>query len=74
MPECYGPFSTVHDRLRRWHKDGTWWRILETLLAHGRKFDRIDFEFGAMDGSVVRAHKVAAGARKKREGGRGADA
>ena len=26
--------------------------------------DQIDFTFGAIDGSVVRAHKAAAGAKK----------
>ena len=65
LPKRYGPVSTVHDRFRRWGNDGTWQRVLDALQARARKMDRIDFEFGAMDGSVVRAHKSAAGAQKR---------
>jgi len=65
LPERYGPWSTVYDRFRRWKNDGTWSRLLDALEAQARKMDRIDFEFGAIDGSVVRAHKSAAGAKKR---------
>jgi len=65
LPERYGPWTTVYDRFRRWKKDGTWQRLLNALEARARKMDRIDFEFAALDGSVVRAHKSAAGAEKK---------
>ena len=65
LPKRYGPVSTVHDRFRRWGNDGTWQRVLDALQARARKMGRIDFEFGAMDGSVVRAHKSAAGAQKR---------
>lgn len=64
LPERYGPWSTVYDRFRRWRDNGTWQRLLDALQAQARKMDRVDFEFGAMDGSVVRAHKSAAGAQK----------
>lgn len=64
LPERYGPWSTVYDRFRRWRIDGTWQRIVDALQGQGHKLDRIDFEFAAMDGSVVRAHKSAAGAKK----------
>ncbi len=64
LPEHYGPWSTVYDRFRRWRRDGLWQRILDTLQAQARKVGRIDFEFAALDGSVVRAHRCAAGAKK----------
>jgi len=64
LPERYGPWSTVYDRFRRWRIDGTWQRIVDALQSQARKLDRIDFDFAAMDGSVVRAHKSAAGAKK----------
>jgi transposase len=70
LPRRYGPFSTVHDHFRRWQKDGTWQKILDTLQARSRKLGRIDFDFGAFDGSSVRAHKAAAGAEKKDERGK----
>ena len=65
LPAKYGSRSTVNERLLVWQRDGTWERILQTLMARGRRFERIDFELGALDGSVVRAHKAAAGAQKK---------
>lgn len=65
LPERYGPWSTAHDRFRRWSNDGRFDRILNGLEARARRSGRIDFEFSAVDGSTVRAHKSAAGARKK---------
>lgn len=65
LPERYGPWKTVYGRFRRWAQTGLFQKILETLKARARKADRIDFEFSAVDGSVVRAHKCAAGAQKK---------
>ena len=64
LPERYGRWKTVYDRFRRWRDSGLWQRILDALLARARKLDRFDFDFGALDGTVVRAHKSAAGAEK----------
>jgi transposase len=65
IPERYGPWSTIQTRFRRWCKEGLWQKILDTLQARSRKLGRIDFEFSAVDGASVRAHKAAAGAEKK---------
>ena len=65
LPERYGPWKTVYGRFRRWTRSGLFQKMLDVLEARARKADRIDFEFSAVDGSVVRAHKSAAGARKK---------
>jgi transposase len=64
VPERYGPWSTAWDRFRRWRNDGTWQRIVDALQAQARKRGLVEFDFSAMDGSVVRAHKHAAGAKK----------
>ncbi len=64
LPTRYGPWNTVYDRFRRWKKQGLWQQILDALEAQARQMDQIDFTFGALDGSVVRAHKAAAGAKK----------
>jgi transposase len=64
VPERYGPWSTVYDRFRHWRDEGLWQRLVDALQARARKYDRFDFEFGAFDGTVVRAHKSAAGAKK----------
>lgn len=65
LPSRYGPWTTVADRFRRWRQQGLWQQIRAALEAHARRMNRIDFTFGALDGSVVRAHKAAAGAKKK---------
>ncbi|MES4892297.1 hypothetical protein [Streptomyces sp. NPDC096012] len=54
----------VHHRLRTWAADGTWQRILTTLLAQA------DAESGlervvAVDSTIVRPYQHAAGARRK---------
>jgi transposase len=64
LPEGYGPWKTVYDRFRRWSKSGLFQKMLDTLEAQARRAERIDFEFSAVDGSVVRAHRCAAGALK----------
>ena len=65
LPERYGPWKTVYGRFRRWSQSGLFQQLLAVLEARARKADRIDFEFSAVDGSIVRAHKSAAGAPKK---------
>jgi transposase len=65
LPERYGPWKTVYDRFRRWSKNGLFQRMLAALEAQARRAERIDFEFSAVDGSNVRAHRCAGGARKK---------
>lgn len=64
LPERYGPWKTVYDRFRRWRDSGLWQHILDVLLAIARKEDRLEFDFAALDSTVVRAHKSAAGAKK----------
>ena len=65
VPTEYGNWSTVYERFRRWRMSGLFQKILDALESAGRKAGKIDFEFSAIDGSVVRAHRSAAGARKK---------
>jgi transposase len=66
LPERFGPWGTVYDRFRRWTREGLWDRILERLQAQRHADGRIDWELFCIDGSIVRAHKAAAGARKKK--------
>jgi len=65
IPERYGPWSTIQTRFRRWSKEDRWQQMLDHLQAFSRRLDRIDFDFSAIDGTSVRAHKAAAGAEKK---------
>jgi transposase len=65
LPPEYGKWSTVYERFRRWRQSGLFGRMLDKLEAAGRKTEKIDFEFSAVDGSNIRAHRCAAGALKK---------
>jgi len=68
VPERYGPWKTVYDRFNRWRKDGTWAKILDTLLSRLDKAGLIDRELWLVDASVIRASRAAAGAKKKGAG------
>lgn len=65
LPERYGARSTVHGWFSQWSKDGTFDRILQRLQLRLDGEGHIDWELFAIDGSVVRASRAAAGARKK---------
>jgi transposase len=65
MPERYGKWKSVHDRLCRWRSNGVFDRILTALRVRLDKQGKIDWDLWLVDGSNVRASRVAAGARKK---------
>lgn len=65
LPGRFGPCKTVYDRFWRWSRSGFWDQLLERLQARRHADGQIDWELFCVDGSVVRAHKSAAGARKK---------
>jgi transposase len=62
IPERYGKWQTIYDRYTWWRRDGTWERILKALQLKLDAQGAIDWEQWALDGTVVRAHRVAAGA------------
>ena len=66
-PERYGPWKTVYDRFNRWRKDGTWAKILDTLLLRLDRKGLIDRDLWMVDASVIRATRAAA--RDTRGGG-----
>lgn len=64
VPERYGKWTTVYSRFQRWRKQGVWDRVLAELQTMKSRDKRIDWEIHLIDGSVVRAHQHAAGAKK----------
>jgi len=64
LPEEFGKWNTVYCRLARWTREGLWDRIRRRLLYKLNQKRRINRQLWCIDGSVVRAHRVAAGARK----------
>lgn len=65
LPECYGSWNTVWSRFRRWRDAGIWDAILRTVQEEAAHDDELDGSLTMIDGSNVRAHQHAAGARKK---------
>ena len=64
LPKRFGPWKTVYDRFNRYRRDGTLDRIVERLQMKLDQAGRIDWELFCVDGSSVRAHRAAAGAKK----------
>lgn len=64
LPERYGLWETVYSRFRRWQEAGVWDRVLAALQAEAASDGRLDWTLHVVDGSVVRAHQHAAGAKK----------
>lgn len=64
IPERYGNWKTIYDRSTWWRRNGTWDRILKALQAKLDAQGQIDWEQWSLDGTIVRAHRAAAGAEK----------
>ena len=64
LPERYGPWQTVSTRFRRWQQAGVWDRVLAALQAEADAAGELDWSLHFLDGTTVRAHQHAAGAKK----------
>jgi transposase len=63
MPERYGKWQTLATRFYRWQRQGIWQRILDALQAEADADGKLDWEVHLVDGTIVRAHQHAAGAK-----------
>lgn len=64
LPERYGPWPTVYSRFQRWRKAGIWDGILAQVQATADDQGTVDWDVHFVDGTTVRAHQHAAGAKK----------
>ncbi len=64
LPERYGAVGTVSSRFYRWRTAGIWDRIWATLQQQADAAGHVDWQLHYIDGSIVRAHQHAAGAKK----------
>jgi transposase len=64
LPERFGPWRTVYSRFRRWQAAGVWERVLAALQAEADARGDLDWALHFLDGTIVRAHQHAAGAKK----------
>lgn len=64
LPEKYGNWRGVYNRLRMWAADGTWERVFTALIAQADADEDLKWAV-SVDSTIVRAHQHAAGARKR---------
>ena len=64
LPGAFGPWQTVYSRFRRWKQAEVWDRVLAALQAEADARGELDWELHFLDGTVIRAHSQAAGAKK----------
>ena len=64
LPGRFGPWQTAYSRFRRWQRAGVWDRALAALQAEGDAKGELDWARHFVDGTTVRAHPHAAGAKK----------
>lgn len=65
LPERFGKWQTVYDHFNNCSKDGTFDAILQRLQSASVAAEEIDEGLWCVDGTIVRAARCAAGARKK---------
>ncbi len=65
LPALYGKWQTVYSRFRRWQQGGVWDRVLAALQAAADARGELDWSLHFLDGTVIRAHPHAAGAKKE---------
>jgi transposase len=63
LPERYGPWQSVYTRFWRWTRAGVWDRLLAAVQRQADAAGELDWELHLVDGTVVRAHQHAAGAK-----------
>ena len=68
LPERYGPWQSVATRFYRWVASGVWDHVLAALVQQGDAAGRLDWSAHYVDGTVIRAHQHAAGARRQKGG------
>lgn len=63
LPERYGSVGTVSSRFYRWRQAGVWDRLFAQVQQAVDGAGRLDWEVHYVDGTSVRAHPHAAGAK-----------
>jgi transposase len=64
LPELYGPWRTVASRFYRWQRAGIWNQLLAAVQAHAAAQGQLNWDLHYLDGTMIRAHQHAAGAKK----------
>ncbi len=64
LPERFGPWQTVYTRFWRWTRAGVWDQLFAAVQRQADAAGQIDWQIHFVDGTIVRAHQHAAGAKK----------
>jgi transposase len=64
LPERFGAWQTVYTRFWRWTRAGVWDRLFAAVQRQADAAGQIDWQIHFVDGTVIRAHQHAAGAKK----------
>lgn len=64
LPERYGPWKTVATRFYRWRRAGVFDRLFGEILRLADEQGKVNWEVHFVDGTIVRAHQHAAGAKR----------
>lgn len=64
LPERYGSWKTVASRFYRWQRAEIWQQILAWLQQQADADGNLDWSLHHVDGTIIRAHQHAAGARR----------
>jgi transposase len=65
LPRELGAWQTVFKHFDRWNKDGTLEAVVSRLTQLAIDKGEVDSKLWCIDGSIVRAHRCAAGGAKK---------
>jgi transposase len=68
LPERYAPWETVASQFYRWVRAGVWQTVLAALQQQADAHGHLDWSAHFVDGTVIRAHQHAAGARRVKGG------
>jgi transposase len=68
LPAHSGSWKTVASRCYRWREQGSFQRLLAEVHRRADACGELDWLVHYVDGSVVRAHQHAAGARQQPSG------
>ena len=75
LPALYGKWTTVVSRFYRWRRAGIWQHVFAKLQEQADADGKLDWDKHYVDGTVIRAHQHAAGAKggpRKRRASAGA--
>jgi transposase len=65
LPARYGNWQTVYSRFRRWQRAGIWERVFTAVKQAADARGDLDWSVQYVDGTTIRAHQHAAGARRE---------